>query len=109
MSVAARMGRAEVQRDLLSAILAERAWQEKKFPDQVLPYGTSEGFVTEANVYRAMTEAASESGEVTWRHVLLEEVYEALAETDVALLRVELVQVAAVCLRILEQIAGEQS
>ena len=32
-----------------------------------------------------------------WDGVLLEEVYEALAETDPALLRAELIQVAAVC------------
>lgn len=41
-------------------------------------------------------------GTVTWWHVLREEVFEAAAEADPAALRAELVQVAAVALKMIE-------
>jgi hypothetical protein len=80
-----------------------------KFPGQHLASGTGEDVVwvpgkwatarEMANVLRARTDVASEDGTLTWRHVLLEELAEALAESDPAKLRAELVQVAAMCLR----------
>ncbi|MER6951259.1 hypothetical protein ABT294_45315 [Nonomuraea sp. NPDC000554] len=46
----------------------------------------------------ALAEAAAR-GELSWRHILHEEVLEAFAEDDPELLRAELVQVAAVAVK----------
>jgi hypothetical protein len=46
-------------------------------------------------IMRTRCDAAESTGQ-TWRNILLEEVFEALAEADPAALRGELVQVAAV-------------
>jgi hypothetical protein len=90
-------------------VLKELHRAQAKFPGQHLPSGTGPDVVwvpgkwatarEMANVLRAMTDAASEDGTLTWRHVILEEVGEALAETDPAALRAEVVQVAAMALR----------
>ena len=54
---------------------------------------------------KATCDAAREGGEVSWRHVLQEEVAEVFAERGGSMLqRAELVQVAAVCLRWIEAI-----
>lgn len=46
-----------------------------------------------------VTDVSAAVGEVTWLHILFEEVAEAFAESDPAALRAELVQVAAVALQ----------
>ena len=51
----------------------------------------------------------AEHGGADWRAVLLEEVYEALAEEEPAALRKELVQVAAVCAAWVENIDSDAS
>lgn len=90
----------------LIAVLQERRRQDARFPNQSLPDGTSDS--PEATWQRgfdqAQTDQAAESGELTWRHVLQEEVSEAFAEVDQAKLRVELIQVAAVACRWVEDI-----
>jgi hypothetical protein len=48
---------------------------------------------------RAGTDRKLADGTATWLDVVLEETYEAFAETDPALLRAELVQVAAMAIR----------
>lgn len=48
------------------------------------------------------TDYAAEHGTLTWRHILEEEVYEALAESDPDALEAELVQVAAVAVKWVE-------
>jgi hypothetical protein len=94
---------------VLADIDAERDAQEAKFPDQELPSGTGgSGRWDRAEAYKGMCEYAREAGQLTWTHVLEEEVAEALAESDVALLREELIQVAAVAVRWVEQIDREQ-
>lgn len=50
------------------------------------------------------TDYAAENGTLTWRHILEEEVCEALAESDPAKLRAELIQVAAVAVKWVEAI-----
>ncbi len=50
------------------------------------------------------TDRAARHGAVTFRDILLEEVFEALAESDPAALRTELVQVAAVAVQWVEAI-----
>lgn len=91
---------------VLADIAAERLRQDEKFPDQHLPNGT------QANLYNAtvarqkqdMTQAKADRGTVTWLDVLVEEVAEATAEHEPTPLREELIQVAAVCVRWIEDI-----
>ena len=47
-------------------------------------------------MHRQATDANAKSGGLSWRDILLEEVHEALAESDPAALRTELIQCAAV-------------
>lgn len=80
------------------AVDAERLAQLLKFGDQRHPDGTGlPVYQHSADRYRDHADRAAASGHLAWRDVLLEEVYEALAESDPARLRAELVQVAAVC------------
>ncbi|MBQ0827662.1 hypothetical protein [Streptomyces tagetis] len=84
-------------RAIAEDIDAERQRQLAKFGDQHHPDGTGyNGSTQHADFWRQSCQAAFSDGEGTWGHVLLEEVYEALAEKDPAALRNELVQVAAV-------------
>ncbi|WP_354643924.1 hypothetical protein [Kitasatospora camelliae] len=80
------------------AIDAERARQIARFGDQRHHDGT--GLPIDqysAHRYRDLADRNTAAGVLTWRNVLLEEVHEALAETEPCALRAELVQVAAVC------------
>lgn len=76
----------------------ERQRQLAKFGEQYHPDGTS---LTEdrerANSARHICQSMARMGQLTWRDILHEEVQEAFAEKDPALLRAELVQVSAVC------------
>ena len=95
---------------LLDLIADERERQRAKWGDQShLPDGTG-GAYRETLRGAAQTDCdhAMEAGRVTWRHILAEEVAEALAETSPARLRVELVQVAAVCVQWLEALDRRQ-
>ncbi|MGP3684118.1 hypothetical protein ACTVZO_05290 [Streptomyces sp. IBSNAI002] len=77
---------------------AERGRQLAKFGDQRHPDGTG-GPVMQARAQEARNQCQflAKHGGPDWRAILLEEVYEALAESDPPALRAELVQVAAVC------------
>ena len=93
-------------------IAAERVRQDAKWGEQNHPDGTGARvafagrlcYMADAAVQhqRAAESAAGNvpglehHGPLTWRHILLEEVFEALAEDDPAALREELTQVAAV-------------
>lgn len=87
---------------LVSEIVRERLRQEKKFPNQILPNGTSDAFVAKANLAKNICKFAVAISELTWFDVLHEEFWEAMAETDPTKLRDELVQVAAVACRWIE-------
>lgn len=80
------------------AIDAERQAQLAKFGEQRHPDGTA---ITEdrerADRARHTCESMARLGQLSWRDILHEEVQEAFAESDPALLRAELLQVAAVC------------
>ena len=81
------------------AVDTERQAQLAKWGDQRHADGTgAEHYVAMADEAREDVErfVAQHSGP-EWALILLEEVYEALAEADPAKLRAELVQVAAVC------------
>lgn len=49
-----------------------------------------------ASRYRMATENAAKEGKLTWRHIILEEMFEAMAEDDGEKLEKEIVQVLAV-------------
>lgn len=75
----------------------ERQAQLAKWGDQHHPDGTGDQrWRDAANYVRREVDDAARSGNTTWRDILREEVFEAMAESDPAKLRAELVQVAAV-------------
>jgi hypothetical protein len=90
---------------ILDEIHDERVHQDEKWHEQNHPDGTgNRWFEFERDFYRDLCERMTAEGKITWRHILLEEVYEALAEEDPAHLRSELVQVAAVATAWIEAI-----
>lgn len=86
-------------------VIRERWAQLKKWGRQSLPDGTGyEGADWGAIAGRVDCNMAFGRGEGTWRHVLAEEFYEALAETEYGPLRAELVQIAAVAISWVEDL-----
>lgn len=78
-------------------IIWERRTQHTTFGEQNIPDGTGgDVLATLSDGARTRCDRAFAAGRGTWRHILAEEVAEAFAESDPALLRAELVQVAAV-------------
>lgn len=90
-------------RAALADVAAERVAQDARWGIQEkLPDGTGPGGPDGASAAaraRREVEEASRAGTLTWRHILHEEVLEAFAEDDPARLRAELVQVAAVAVK----------
>jgi hypothetical protein len=90
---------------VLADVLAERARQDARFGRQDHPDGTGPDrdnpvrlactIGEAADTARQDTDRALSNGTVTFAKILTEEAFEALAETDPARLRAELVQVAA--------------
>ncbi|MGQ0776298.1 MAG: hypothetical protein ACT4NY_18040, partial [Pseudonocardiales bacterium] len=90
---------------VLADITAEREAQHAIYGVQhQLPDGTGQQWTQLADNARRECEQAATAGQLTWRHILLEEVAEALAEEDPARLRRELVQVVAVGVQWLQAI-----
>ncbi|MEU4575743.1 NUDIX domain-containing protein [Nonomuraea sp. ATR24] len=88
---------------VLAEVAAERAAQDARFGMQALPDGTGGAAAAEAaGAARRETDEAARDGALTWRHILMEEVLEAAAESDPEPLRAELVQVAAVAVKWLQ-------
>lgn len=83
---------------------ARRTWAFHALVAAVLVEGPNVTSRTLRDVMRAETDAAARSGRCTWAHILLEEVFEALAEDDPIKVRDELVQVAAVATTWIEAI-----
>jgi hypothetical protein len=83
---------------VLAEIAAERSAQDTKWGEQNHPDGTgpTDDARRAALEAKIRTDRAADEGRCTWALILLEEVFEALAEHDPARLRAELVQVAAV-------------
>lgn len=82
---------------VFAEVALERARQDEQWGEQNHPDGT--GWVDSdvaADHARLRCNAAAHAGQLTWSHILLEEVAEALAEHDSDALRDELLQVAAV-------------
>jgi hypothetical protein len=90
---------------VLQEVLAERIRQDEKWGEQNHPDGTgARRWADAANVVRGEVNDAARQGRTSWNGVLREEVFEALAESDQAKLRKELVQVAAVAVAWIEAI-----
>lgn len=98
ISSASSVGEAHTGLDrVLADITAEREAQHAVHGIQHhLPDGTGPQWTQLAHKARRECERAAAAGRLTWRHILLEEVAEALAENDPVRLRRELVHVVAV-------------
>jgi hypothetical protein len=80
------------------AVDAERQAQLAKWGDQRHPDGTGLPHSrAAADNARAACQQAFAEGRGTWAHILTEEFFEAMAESDPVKLRAELVQISAVC------------
>lgn len=91
----------------LQQVRDERQRQDAKFPNQTnVPDGTGGLYRrNSSNRYRKMCDLAFQEGVGSFRDILLEEVYEALAEEPgSAALEAELIQVAAVAVKWVEDI-----
>jgi hypothetical protein len=103
---------ARVLRDIADEVVRAEA----KFPGQHLPTGTppnaerigltkaTDQARRTADMYRRVCQTKTANGTLTWWDVLAEEFYEAGAEHDPARLRAELIQVAAMALRMVRDI-----
>lgn len=84
-------------RNVLVDVYTERVQQDARWGEQNHPDGTN---LTEddwrANRVKQLNDYHVSNNDLTWRDILLEEVYEAFAESDPDRLREELIQVAAV-------------
>lgn len=88
----------EAEQAVLEGVLDERWRQHQKWGEQHHPDGTGDpADVGEATHYRYLCDHLAEVGRVTWRAILIEDMYEAFAEKDPVRLRKELLEVAAVC------------
>lgn len=84
---------------VMSEVIKERFAQDETWGEQNHPDGTGlDGDRKAADAARARCKRAAVLGQDTWRLILDEEVQEAFAEADPAILRVELIQVAAVAM-----------
>ena len=82
---------------VLNEIEDERDRQNEKWGEQNHPDGTSsEMWSPNAKLWKFRCDKAALAGSVTWKHILLEEVFEAISEEEPARIREELIQVAAV-------------
>jgi hypothetical protein len=77
-------------------VRAELARQDAKWGEQNHPDGTDAIYASQADELRCTVRGAADLGTLSWRLILLEEVFEALAEEDPEKLLGELLQVEAV-------------
>ncbi|WP_067469595.1 nucleoside triphosphate pyrophosphohydrolase [Actinomadura macra] len=89
---------------VLTDIAAERDAQDRMWGCQEFPDGSGPEFIELAEKAKRECSAAAKQGRLTWRHVLTEEFFEALAETEPGRLRTELVQTAAVAVKWIESL-----
>jgi len=94
----------EITDRVLDEIAYERTAQDQKWGEQNHPNGTNRILEHFAIKRRLACQRAARDGNVTWRHILDEEVAEASAAEDPTALRAELVQVAAVAVAWIEAI-----
>lgn len=106
---------------VLKEVLQERLKQHAKWGEQNLPDGTGPNYLlfgrtetdatnlTLRNAAIRVTDSRSMMGILSYSDILLEEVFEALSETDQKLLRAELIQCAAVAVQWVEKIDREEA
>ena len=100
---AERFSRWMATADVLQAVQDEREAQHAQWGDQDIPMGTSRNEFSALEHYmRQQVQDHHAAGTLTYADVLLEEVYEALAEEDPAKMVDELVQVAAGAVKMIE-------
>ncbi len=87
---------------VLAEVAAERGRQDARWGEQNHPMGTSRSTWRDAQDAREWCNDRAKAGLVTWRDILDEEVREAFAEERPINLRLELVQVAAVAVAMIE-------
>lgn len=89
---------------VLADIAIERRRQDERWGVHNHPLGCGPDKVTPEMVVeiRAACEEAFKTGKGTWRHILMEEVMEAMGESNLSALRKELVQVSAVAVAMAE-------
>jgi hypothetical protein len=103
------------QQLVIEHVISERDSQDEKWgpaPQSFLDRldGTAYPDSAEiADMARELTEEAAREGTLSWSAILLEEVYEAMAESDPDKLYAELIQVAAVAVSWAETIKARQS
>ena len=96
--------------NVLHEVEKERKAQDAKWGQQNHPDGTGlPSDPSNADLTRALCDVAFKDGRGTWRHILMEEVAEAYAESDPAPLREELIQVAAVATAWVEALDRRES
>lgn len=87
---------------LLDRVYRERRQQYERWGQQDHEFVHAEPefrrFARQADRWKQINDARSDDGSTAWDGILLEEVYEALSETDPHLRVEELIQVAAVAL-----------
>lgn len=95
---------------ILADIVDECGRQRVKWGAQCHPDGTEDSDTTrwQRDFDRALVDDAADGGTLTWRAILQEEVSEAFAETDLANLRKELIQAAAVIVTWIADIDSRQ-
>lgn len=91
--------------DEVSAMLAEVSTavyesEQKHGPQMNLPLGCSRFFGIAAENAKERTDAASKRGDVTWMDIAMEEALECFAEEDLAKIRAEALQAAAMFVQI---------
>lgn len=96
---------AEVDRelDLIESVFGEQDHPNGTGPELQL-LDTLARYSSLRNVAQAQTDVRAAAGSVTFADILLEEVFESLAEDDPDKLRAELIQVAAVAAQWIEAI-----
>ncbi len=91
---------------VLEEVAEERMRQDEKWGEQNHPMRSgdwsAECSARSADGWKRINDLRQAAGELVWHGILLEEVYEALAETDPAKQREELIQVAAVAVAMIE-------
>jgi hypothetical protein len=89
-------------------VAKERFRQHSLWGRQDLPDGTGgQQDYIECRMYKKVCDMAHKFGMLTWRDILREEVFEALAEKDPVRLKTELLQVAAVAVAWVEKLDRE--
>lgn len=108
--------------DVFEEVQDELNRQDEKWGEQNHPNGTGPDHVmwpavaVKVKSYGAIADAAKQAtdtaaklGGLTYADILLEEVFEAMAEADAARLRAELIQSAAVCVAWIQKIDRDKA